>query len=264
MSSVLVLLIGTVFLVQSRSYSRQVQRSGAHDNARSVTELVAAEVRNTMRGGVVTARADSLTIRTPMVLAAVCGVSGSFAYVQFEGGEAELDEAEVGGFGVLNSGTGAWSYYNTTWANIDGGGAPAASSCEVNGADTVGARDDFMRLARLGNYHGSVPAAGSIIMIFRQTTFKVKTSAMDPSTLALYRGSYGKTPVEYATGINSASMFSYRRTGTSSYSAPVSGLQLSSIDAIRIGATAKKRATTGSLGDVTYGWSINVPLRNAR
>ncbi len=264
MSSILVVLIGTVFLVQSQAYGRQAQQSGAHDNARSATEILASEVRNTMKGGVVTARADSMTIRTPMVVAAVCGVSGSFAYVQMEGGEGGLDEDEVGGFAVLNSGTGAWSFYATKWSNIDGGTASAADGCFTNGADTVGARDDYFRLKKLADYHGSVPAVGSIIMILRQTTFVLKTSAMDPTVRALYRGAYQSTPVEYATGLSSTAAFSYRRTGLTTYSSSITGAQIANIDAIRFVADALKKSTSGTLDDFEYGWSVNIPLRNAR
>ncbi|MEQ9397587.1 MAG: hypothetical protein RJQ04_00315 [Longimicrobiales bacterium] len=265
MSSILVMLIGTVFLVQSQSYSRQVQRSGAHDNARSATELVAGEIRNTMAGGIVAAFADSLTVRTPMALAAVCGTRGSNrAYVQMEGGEAGLDTDEVAGFGVLDPTTGSWSFYNVEWRRIDNGTRDAADECDALGADTVGAYDEFLRLRRLEQYHGVLPPEGSILMIFRETTFLLRQSGMESGSLALYRGAWGQSPVEYATGMDSTAAFSFRRTGTSSYAAPVTGLQLAAIDAVRFDAATRKRAQTGTLDDVRFGWSVNIPLRNVR
>lgn len=263
-SSLLVVLIATVFLVQNQSYGLQMQRSGAHDAARSVTEMLAAEIRTATSGSVVVAERDSLVIRTPMAMAVVCATSGNFAYVQFEGGEEGLDEDEVGGLGVRDPATGAWSYYSLTWKDIDGGTAQAATSCFANGADTVGARAEFHRLRRLATYHGSVPSAGTVLQLSRRTTYTIRGSGLDPSTLAFYRGATGETPVEFATGLSGGSGFQYRRSGSSSYEDRVSGAQLSDIDAVRVVAEMRRRVAAGGVPDVEFGWAVNVPLRNVR
>lgn len=262
-SSVLVILVSTVFLVQNRYYSTQVQRAAVHDNTRVVTDIVAAELRSTMAGGVTLAENDSLTVRAPMVLAFVCATAGSSAYVQFEGGAADLDQAEVGGFGVLDDTTGVWSFMNATWSAIDGGAADAASRCATNGADTVGATAEFHQLVNLGAYYGSLPPAGTLLMLFRETTFAFRSSVMDSTVRGLFRGSYGQPLIELATGMDTTAQFQYRTTG-SLYGNSVGPGGLANISYVRIVADARKPPVTGGDEDVTFGWSVNVPLGNAR
>ena len=48
LSSVVILLVSSTFLVQNNYYSSQTQRTGVHDNARAATELIASEIRSTM------------------------------------------------------------------------------------------------------------------------------------------------------------------------------------------------------------------------
>ena len=264
-SSLLVVMIGTVFMVQGRTYARNLQRSSAHDNARGVTELVANEVRTATVGGVVAAFPDSLTVRTPMVVAAVCGSQGGDALVQFDDDGSSVEPEEVAGFAVLDPSTGVWTFYNIVdWSTVDGGTSGAAATCAMNGADTVGAVAGFRRLRNLALYHGSVPPAGSILMFFRQTTFALRASSIDPSVTALFRGAFGREPLEYATGMDSTAGFSYRVAGSATYQPTVPSIQLPSVDAVRFSAEARTRATTGTLDDVEFGWSVNIPLRNAR
>lgn len=263
LASILLVMVGTVFLVQSETYGLQYERVGAHDNARTVTGMIAGDLRSVSRGGIVVAQPDSVVIRSPMVMAAVCATSGSFAYVQFEGGEDELDTDEVGGIVVLNDTTNTWSYYNATWSDIDGGTAQAATNCYAAGADTVGATAEFHRMKKLSNLYGSLPPAGTILQIFRETTYALRTSALDSTTIGLYRGIYGDTLVEFATGMDSTAGFQYR-TGGPFYASSVTGGSLQSIDAVRIVAEARKAAPSGGRDPIVYGWSVNVFLRNAR
>ena len=65
-SSLIVVLVSTVFLVQNRYYALQLQRSRAHDNARTATDLVSADLRSVMRGGFVLAERKRMVVRTPM------------------------------------------------------------------------------------------------------------------------------------------------------------------------------------------------------
>ena len=74
-SSVLVLLVGTVFLVQNDFYSHITLRSQVHENARAMNEIVANEIRSVAAGGVMVADSSRLVVRASMVTAAVCGAS---------------------------------------------------------------------------------------------------------------------------------------------------------------------------------------------
>ncbi len=266
LTSLLVILVATTFLVQNRYYAVQLARTTAQDNARMVTEMVASELRGLTDSAVVVAANRQLVVRSPMVLAAVCAQVPSPAriVVQMDGGEAGLTEDEVTGFGVRGA-DGVWSYYDIPrWKEISSPSSAAAANCYANGADTVGIRGDFRRLDRIDDYHGSWPPNGTVMMIYRTVEYRIQTSTMDPTTLGLFRGLYGETLVELATGLDSSSGFLYR-TGGSSYATSVSGAaSLGQIDAVRIVAQARTRPRAGGAEDVTYGWGVNVHLRNSR
>lgn len=264
-SSILVVLVSTVFLVQNRYYAVQAQRTAAQDLARSVTELLAGEIRSTASGGVTVARADSLVVRTPMVIGGVCATQGNHVLVYFEGGEEALDTDEIAGVAILDDTTGAWSFYNERWSGrLDGGLPRGQQNCGANGADTAGVPNDFLRVARIRALHGSVPPPGTLVMLFRETTFAFGPSGLDTSSVGLYRASWRDTLVEYATGLDTTAGFQYRRRGLSAYEDEVAGPALADIDAVRIRADARMRASAGGTEDLVYGWSVNVPIRNVR
>jgi type II secretory pathway pseudopilin PulG len=262
LSSVLVILVGTTFLVQNQYYAVQVERSAAQDNARMVTEMIASEVRSTMKGGVVLAANKRLVVRSPMALAIVCDLGGGGRVsVHVEGGDTLIDTDEVSGVALRDTLTAGWTYYDAGWSDFRQPGGTPARDCANNGADTVGATADFFRLRRLDSYFGAPPPLGSVLMLYRTVEYKFATSEMDPTTLALFRGLYGDDLMEFATGMSGTAQFRYR-TGGSTYSTSVSGGALSTIDAIRIQADARRAPQTGGVNDVTFGWGVNVVLRN--
>ncbi len=257
------MLVSTVFLVQNRYYEIQLARGAAQDGARTMTEGVASELRSVAKGGVEVAESDRLVARSPIVLAAVCAQSGSDEVaVQFDGGPAGIDTDEVTGFAVRDTITGGWTYHDgATWSAIVQPTGTPASACAANGADTTGATSDFTSLRQLAAYHGSLPAVGQLLMLYREVEYAIGASGMRPATLALFRSVGGGTPVEFATGLDPTTGFEYR-TGGSTYASAVAGGMLAGIDAIRIVAEAREAPGTGGVDDVTYGWSVNVFLRN--
>lgn len=262
LSSFVVVLVSHAFLVQNRFYSTQTQRTAVQDNVRASTELVAREVRTAMEGGIIVAGARTLTVRSPIAVTVVCARSGSSKDVFLDGGEGELDTDEVGGVAHRDPSTGDWIAVNTTWSAIDGSGS-AAANCATNGADTVGASGSFHRLANLNPMFGPPPAEGDVVMLFRETTFKIQPSVLDPTTLGIFRASYGAPLVEFATGVDTTAGFQYRTVG-GGYVDTVSAASLPSVDAVRLVADARKPAPTGGVDDITFGWSVTVPLRLAR
>ena len=175
------------------------------------------------------------------------------------GGESLLDTAEIAGVAARDPSTGTWESANTTWTYIHSPAPGSAGNC----ADTTGAFDAFYGLRGFNLLLSSVPDEGDEVMLFRETTFNIQTSELDTTTLGLFRGVYGGALVEFATGIDTTAQFQYR-TGGSTYADTLSGSALADIDAIRILAYARKRAPTGGQDDITFGWSVNVALRNAR
>lgn len=261
LSSVVIILVSTTFLVQNQYYSSQTLHASAHDNARSATERMASEIRSVMQDGFVVAGRRTLTVRSPMLLTVVCNRTLTNFSIYNEGGEGAIDADEVAGVGWLNVGSGTWDYRTTTWSFIDGTGGTPAASCAGTGADTTWASQDFHRLRQFDALYGSTPDPGEVIMLYRETTFKIQSSVLDSGTLGLFRGSYGQPLVEFATGMDTTAQFQYR-TGGSSYADTVTSGSLDDIDAVRIVADARKRAETGGQEDITFGWSSNLILRN--
>jgi prepilin-type N-terminal cleavage/methylation domain-containing protein len=263
LSSVLIILVSTTFLVQNQYYASQTLRAATHDNARVATERMATEVRSVMEDGFVVAGPRTLTIRSPMLLGAVCNRNGTNFDVHNEGGEVGIstNSSEVAGVGWLNISSGDWSYRTTTWSFVNGSGGTPAASCAGNGADTAWAASQFHRMRRFFLLYGSTPDEGDVIMVYRETTFKIQDSVLEPGTLGLYRGSYAQPLVEFATGMDATAQFQ-NRTGGSTYADTITSGSLDDIDAVRLVADARKRATTGGQDDVTFGWSVNIILRN--
>lgn len=263
LSMVILLLVSHTFLVQNQFYATQTLRVGAQDNVRAATELMASEVRNVAEGGVVVAGARTLTVRSPMAIGVLCDVSGSgnIGEVLTDGGEGALDTDEVAGLALLSGGV--WNFVNAPWTSVDGSDASSAVNCFNNGADTVGMRDEFHRLAGLATIFPSpLPTEGDAVMIFRETTFSIRPSQLDASALGLFRQSFGGTAVEFATGIDTTAQFRFRTAGAGFTDTVASGL--ADIDAVQIIAHARSRAPTGGAEDIVFGWSVNVPLRTIR
>ena len=89
------------------------------------------------------------------------------------------------------------------------------------------------------------PSEGDVLMLFRETTFKIQRSELDPRTWGLFRQIYGDSLVEFATGMDSITAQFQYRTGGTTYADAVTGSALGDIDVVRIVADARKPAATG-------------------
>lgn len=263
LSSFVIVLVSHVFLVQNRFYATQTLRTGAQDNVRAATELMASEIRTTLSGGVVVAGPRTLVVRSPVRNTMVCSHAAYPSVDVFaELGDAR-DSVEVAGVAVRDPLTGDWEAANATWGTLVASSVGSASSCRANGADTVGAIGSFSRLQNLGTLLTSVPAEGDVVMLFRETTFKIQQSQLDPGAYGLFRGSYGDPLVEFATGIDTTARFQYRTAG-GTYVDTVSAGSLAGVDVVRIVAEARTAPPTGGVDAVTFGWTVNVHLRTVR
>lgn len=261
-SAGLVMLVSTVFQVQNQFYALQLRRSTAHENARVATETVSRELRSVVQGAFVVAQDSQLVVRSPIALAAVCArPTPSLVAVHVDGGFT-LDPGEISGFAVRDSVTGGWSYHDGAgWASIYAPGGSPAADCAQNGADTTGVVPEFLDLQQLASYHGTLPAVGDLLMLYRRLELRFGTSAIDPTSVGLFRGIQGGMLVEVATGMDTTARFLYR-TGGTTYAASVTGAGLGAIDAVRVVAEARQPAETGGQDEILFGWSVNVHLRN--
>ena len=174
----MIILVSTTFLIQNQYYSTQILATGAHDNARAATELMASEIRSVMESGITVAGKKTLTIRTPMTMMVVCDIGVSHATMYFDGGIAGLGIAEVAGAATRDTLTGAWTYGNTTWSALDLGGGTPSNDCAGNGADTASVASDFYHLNEsvLSGLFSNSPKFADHLMLFRETTFTFQTS----------------------------------------------------------------------------------------
>lgn len=173
---------------------------------------------------------------------------------------------EVAGVAVYDPGDGTWDYARATWGFVDGGSGGSAARCaDSNGADTTNATNDFHSLQLLAILFGvsDTPDVGDLVMLFRETTFTIEPSDLEPSMLALFRQPYGEDPVEFASGMDTTARFRYRVGGGTSYQDTVEASGLDQIDAVRLQLDARRTSETAVDEDVTFGWGTNVFLRNA-
>lgn len=258
-STVVVLLVASLFLVQSDYYSWMRDRARIQDAARSVVERVADEARSMPPGAALVADSTRFAFRQPLAFGAVCGFVGGEHAVHVHGGAGDLDTDEIDGVGV-RADDGSWSFAAASWAAIDrsGSGAPA---CEAEGADTSGAPSDFERMADLGSMTGVATEIGSIVVLYAELEFRFQPSTLDPQSWALYRGPFGGSLVEFATGMDSDAHFAYR-TGGATFASSVTGSDLAEIDGLRIHGAAMGTPTASERGRAEIELVGDVLLRN--
>jgi hypothetical protein len=180
-----------------------------------------------------------------------------------EGGQGALALDEFAGVAARDPVTGSWVAANVPWSDVDGTAPGSAGRCAGNGADTVGLSSSFHSLRGFNSHLSFVPEEGDAVVLFRETTFTLGPSALDPSTYGLFRAVYGDSLAEFATGIDTTASFQYR-ISSGAYVDTVSAAALGTVDAVRVVARARKPPATGGAEDITFGWSVNIPIRAAR
>ena len=263
LSTVLVLLVWSVFLAQNELYEDVVRRSGVHDKVRSAVVLVASEVRPVTEGGFVVASSDQLVLRAPLSMGFVCRVQGNRIWTYLPRSSAGLDTAHVTGYGVRGS-DGTWRYYADTWDNFSNTvGSGVASQCSNIGFDIDGLDvDHFHRLDGPGNTPSPNPQPGDAFMLIRELELRFSDSTLDPEHAALYRGTYGEALVEYATGLAFDSNFQYRLQGETTFSTEVTGSDRDLIDVVRVTVRGVDSEEAGGLDPYDYELVRDIPIRN--
>ena len=266
LSTLVIVLVSSTFLAQNRYQAHQVVLADVHDNARAATDLVARELRSSMRGGIVVAGNQTLTVRSPVAVASVCARSGFFGTtvdVHFDGGLAQLSTDDIAGAAIYTESSESWDYAPASWAFLNGGSFGTAARCAANGANTTDAVGEFHSIRRLFLLFGfsQIPEVGELVMFYRETTFTIGPSALDPSGLALFRQVNGGTAVEFASGIDTTSEFRYR-LGPGSYQDAVAVGSLHLIDGVQLTMAARRRSEAVPDRDVSFGLTTTLLLGN--
>jgi prepilin-type N-terminal cleavage/methylation domain-containing protein len=258
LSGVIIALASTVFVAQSAFYRNVTERGKLQESVRAAAELVAADVRVLTEGSVVTATANRLVARLPVMVGVACGSMGANRYTYLALDGSPVTDGDKTGVGVLQS-DGNWAYFPRSWAQLYGGSGEASTitSCVGAGVDSTGPKTDFVRLTFPGGRGGNAMTPGRPIMLYAETEIRFANSDLQPGRLALFRG-VDPNLIEFATGFSSDSRFEYRANGT--WHTSVSGAQLHDIDAVRVFVEATSEDVRSGPADL--GWSVEVPLRN--
>lgn len=259
-SSLVVILAASVFLIQNDYYGFLLQRARVQDSARAFLDVVEREVGSVVGGGLVEAEGDRMVVRVPQSLGAVCAVTGVNAHIHWASWPT-VDPTAATGFAVRDS-VGAWSFHATPVNSaLTARGPGAASQCARAGADTTrGGTLSFVAARGLNTLTGRRVSPGDVVMIYEEVELSVGPSLLDPVLMALYRGPVGGTPTEYATGVGAGAGFQYRVDG--SWRNQVGSTLLARVDAVRIRAETFQPSESGIGTDARFLLSVDIPLRN--
>lgn len=234
---------------QQRFYARSDNEVLAQQNIRAAVDLMAAELRMAAPDDIVTATADSVTIRFDLVRGVVCGGgSGStHVYAYDSVSNANLTSGIIG--------TAYSEPYDSTFVYADGftgtitGSNPASETlCQTNGAPTTEPSSAF----RLVSGWTTTPPRGSLVRWYGTLTYAFASSATDAGAQAIWRNGQ-----ELVTPFETGARFWYVMEN-GSVQGSVSGASLADIREIRMGATATGQGPFQARRDVVY----DIPLRN--
>jgi len=258
LSTLIVSLVASVFLAQNDFYSFVMGRSTVQDNLRVVSDLIASEIRGVSGGGVTTAQPNQFVIRLPLALGGICdpAVDSGRLYMP---GFSDIDGGDVAGYAQQDA-VGEWTYVVETWSNIlTASGVGVAGACtNTSGTDTTGVTQDFADFS----LPGGTTQLGDVVMIWQEVEFRIATSALDPTTLAVYRGVTGGALTEFATGIKAGTSFAYSKDGTTFYTL-ITGTALDSIQVLQVTASAIAPRSSGTGDPYEYEWTVKIPLKNS-
>ena len=261
LSSLIVILVSTTFLIQNEFYSDAVKRSALQESVRGAVSLVSTELRGVAAGGIVSAEADSVRYRFPLVMGGVCAVNGTETYLYFPLDGEGVVGSEVSGYAVRDS-AGVWTHVPATWTSVyQSSGVGPAQVCAQAGADTVGIQTDFYRLDNLS----ATPAiqAGDLVMIYAERILRLDTSALDGSSTAIFWGPAGGDLTEFSDGLTPESAFQYKTSNSSTLRDRLTGGNLDRIVLVRFSAFGAAPASRANRDSLTFDLAVSVPLGNA-
>lgn len=262
LSTVVVMLVTSVFLTQNRFYSDAVKRTGLHESVRGATALLSSDLHGVSEGGIVVADQDAISFRSPLLMGGVCGVDGQKTYLFFPMDENSLDPPTVSGFAIKDQKS-DWRYTATQWNSIyHSNGGVSAQACAQAGADTTGASTGFYRLDGL-DPSGTIKV-GDLVMLYQEVEVRLSSSKLYPGRRGLFRGPVGGVLTEVATGISGKSGFEYGLTNQKGLQNRVNGKgNLRRIDRVRLFLEGIAPASSADRDSLTFDLSLTVPLRNA-
>mgnify|MGYP000474715870 CR=1 FL=1 len=234
----------SVFVPANR-LSTQVSTAGEmQENARSALALVSNELRHVSRGGVLFASADSLVVRYPVALGALCANDGSYVTAYLPATGDSIPVGQVEGYAFADT-LGDWAYTSMSGSSFLPYATNGNSSCTALGGGQAGTGSQYYRWAVSASQGPGTP-----FMVWSRRSFRFAPSLLDPSSRALRVGGPGRM-IEIARGFSSTTRFEYRQNGQTTWTSTPSSGWLNSLDAVRVVATMTAEGSDGEALDVT-------------
>lgn len=243
-SALISLLVG-----QSRFYERTDDQIYAEQSLRASMDMVATELRMASPSDLVSAEADSVTLRFDVMRAIVCDTTGADAVTAFAFDQVGNANVTGGSPGTAVSGP-----YEVPFTYADGwlpteastGSGPKAS-CVATGAPSGLPDASYAQLTGWVSGIGSRPEPGSLVRIYGNLQYSFGPSTFFSTRTALWRGSQ-----ELIGPFENGAAFSYvMADGT--VQASVSSGDFANVRAIRVTAVA--------LGDGANRYNVQRPIQ---
>ena len=247
-SGILASALVSLLIGQSRFYERTDDQMYAEQSLRASIDLVATELRMGAPGDLVSAEADSVTIRFDVIRGIVCDTTGADAVTAFA--FEQITDANITGGAVGTAMSGPYEEpftYADSWLPTEAAtGSGPKASCVATGAPAGLSDDSYAELTGWTSAMGSRPEPGSVLRFYGSLKYRFAPSTFFATRTALWRGNQ-----ELIGPFENGAEFSYVLVDGSVEDAVSSG-DFDKVRAIRITAIA--------LGDGANRYNVQRPL----
>ena len=255
-SGILASALVSLLIGQSRFYERTDDQMYAEQSLRASMDLVATELRMGAPGDLVSAEADSVTIRFDVIRGIVCDTTGADAVTAFA--FEEITDANITGGAVGTAMSGPYDEpftYADAWLPTEAAtGSTPKASCVATGAPAGLTDPSYAELTGWTSGIGARPEPGSVLRFYGNLKYHFAPSTFFATRTALWRGTQ-----ELIGPFDNGAAFSYVMVdGT--VQASVSSSDLDDVRAIRI--TAIALGDGANRYDVQRPLEIDIPFRN--
>jgi len=241
-------------LAQSRFYGHSEDTINAQHTTRVGSDLMASELRMASPEDIIGAGGDTVRIRHDVFRALVCDVTGADEATLFVYDSVPpVDLSAVRGTAYSEPYDSTYAYADTWTGTVTATGGGPEADCVALGAPAGAAGSRYVSVTGWTGQFGDVPDRGSVIRIYGQLTFRLRT-AQSGNGLALYRQN-----VEIAGPFGSGALFRYVMADGTVQTNPAPA-DLDDIRQVRIQVVAR--------GDGSNPYRVNrafrgdMPLRN--
>jgi len=264
LSTILVGLVGSLFLAQNRFYANLTARGQVQETARTVLESVTSELRSVPASGVLVAAPREIRVRAPLAIGLVCASGGGEAHLYLPLDGAALTSEDVSGV-ASRRGDGGWQFHPVGWEDVLGStGGSSVQECADVGSEIGGPSSDFLRLEGLGAIPPERLMPGMPLMVFGEMEFKLEVSNLH-SLYMLHQSRPGGPAFLLAGSLGEDTGFHYRLRGEAGWRTEVTGADRDRIDALRFHVSARSHPGAGRQGgDLRYDLTADLPLVNSR